>query len=171
VHEREFVERILWDTESIVDAAIDASIEVLRVQGSMGAESRRRIGQNFAFVRSNPHNHLTILAPDERTTLLTFLPPLEFAVNMYDLDEGELSAEARLVAHNPLARTDEPDYRKRQMALVLAARLSSVSNSYHLRQEDLVVAFPQQHYARGMERYVVPVLRQTPTLPEKCQVF
>lgn len=159
MHEREYVERILWDRESIVDAAIDTSIEVLGVEGLIGAESRRRIGQNFAFVRSNPHRNLTILSPDSKTALVTFVPPLEFAVNKYDLDPGELSGEARLVVYNPLNTTEEPAYRKRQMGLILATRLAAVSGPYHLRQDDLVVTFSPEHYAKVVERYVVPVLR------------
>mgnify|MGYP001566808237 CR=1 FL=1 len=156
--EREFIERIAWDTDSIVDVAIDTSIEVLRAEGNISAESMRRIGQRFAYVRSNPHLNLTILAPDSRTALVTFIPPFEYTVNRYDLDIGELLGEAQLVVYNPLSATEEPGYRKLQMELILTKRLAEVSGPYYLKQENLVVTFPPEHYSRGVERYVVPVL-------------
>ena len=152
------MERIAWDTDSIVDAAIDTSVEVLRVEGSVGAESLRRIGRTFAFVRSNPHRNLTIFAPYGRIPLVTFIPPLEFAVNRQDLDTGELTGEAHLVVHNPLIAADAPDYRKRQMDLILATRLADVSAPYNLKRDGLIVTFPPEHYAKGVERYIVPVL-------------
>ncbi len=48
--EREYVEHVTWDTASIIDAAIDTSIEVLRTEGVVGLETVIRIGQKFAVI-------------------------------------------------------------------------------------------------------------------------
>ncbi len=34
--ERKYVERVEWDRKSIVDVALDASVEILRVEGNVG---------------------------------------------------------------------------------------------------------------------------------------
>ncbi len=157
--EREYVEHVAWDTASIIDAAIDTSIEVLRTEGVIRVETTISIGQKFAFLRHNPCSNLNIIAPDGETSLITFVPPLEYAVNKYDLDEGELPGEAHLVVYNPLSGTDEPEYRKIEMELILNTRLADVSDAFRLRRNNLVVAFPREYYGREITYYNVPILR------------
>ena len=156
--EREYIEHTKWDLGSIIDVAIDTSVEVLRVEGSVGRETLRLVGQNFAKVKKTPFKPLSIVAPDGNTTLVTFIPPLEFGVNRYDLDEGEPVSEARLVVFNPLAESNAPAYRKNQMDAILEARLRAVSESYFLKRDDLQLTFPREFYALRTDFYTVPVL-------------
>lgn len=157
--EREFIERVAWDTNSIVDVAIDASVEVLRVEGNVGHETLRLVGQHFASVFKKPLEPLVINAPESAVPLLAFIPPSEFRVVRRDLDEDRPPAEARLLVFNPLSVTDESDYKIHQMHAVLGRRLREISDSLRLVRDDLELMFPREFYAKSVDYYSVPLLR------------